>query len=93
MDVERTLWASTCECICAILYSRISLCDPVSYYGEKKVEVLNNYIGQIALLVKDYDEAIAYYSAVLGFYLIEDTLLSETKRWVVMGTNGNAEKG
>lgn len=67
--------------------------DPLSYFGEKKIEVLNNYIGQIALLVRDYDEAIAYYSAVLGFYLIEDTVLSETKRWVVVGTNGSAEKG
>ena len=39
---------------------------------------------QIALVVADYDEAIAYYTKVLGFELIEDTALSPTKRWVVV---------
>lgn len=37
---------------------------------------------QIALVVKDYDEAINFYTQKLGFHLIEDTQLSETKRWV-----------
>ena len=55
--------------------------------------MVNNYIGQFALLVSDYDEAIAYYSTALGFCLIEDTVLSDTKRWVVMGTKGDTEKG
>ncbi len=36
----------------------------------------------IALLVRDYDEAIAFYTAKLGFTLVEDTPLSATKRWV-----------
>lgn len=45
------------------------------------------------MLVRDYDEAIAYYSKALGFCLIEDTVLSDTKRWVVMGTKGDNEKG
>ncbi|MGA0987682.1 MAG: VOC family protein [Flavobacteriaceae bacterium] len=54
---------------------------------------MNTYIGQIALLVRDYDEAIAYYSAALGFCLIEDTVLSDTKRWVVMSSSNGAEKG
>ena len=92
MDAEWAFWASAGECVCPIFYSRISLCDTLSYFGEKKVEVLNNYIGQISLLVRDYDEAIAYYSAVLGFCLIEDTVLSDTKRWVVMSNNRSAEK-
>jgi catechol 2,3-dioxygenase-like lactoylglutathione lyase family enzyme len=39
-------------------------------------------IFQIALVVKDYDEAIAFYTQKLDFCLIEDTKLSETKRWV-----------
>lgn len=37
---------------------------------------------QIALLVKDYDDAIKFYTEKLNFTLIEDTILSETKRWV-----------
>jgi len=39
---------------------------------------------QISLLVREYDEAIHYYTSVLGFQLIEDTMLSVTKRWVVV---------
>jgi len=38
-----------------------------------------------ALLVRDYDEAIAFYCTVLGFRLIEDSDLGEGKRWVVIG--------
>ncbi|MBD1392472.1 VOC family protein [Mucilaginibacter glaciei] len=39
-------------------------------------------IGQISLLVKDYDEAIAFYTQKLGFELVEDTVINSTKRWV-----------
>jgi len=38
-------------------------------------------ISQIALVVDDYEEALAFYCGKLGFLLIEDTQL-ETKRWV-----------
>jgi catechol 2,3-dioxygenase-like lactoylglutathione lyase family enzyme len=41
-------------------------------------------IATIALLVRDYDEAIAYYAGTLGFELIEDTRISDTKRWVIV---------
>mgnify|MGYP005748359923 FL=1 len=43
---------------------------------------MNQQLGQITLLVKDYDEAIQYYTKTLGFELVEDTKMSETKRWV-----------
>lgn len=46
-------------------------------------------IAQISLLVRDYDEAIAFYCGVLGFQLLEDTALSETKRWVVVKPEGD----
>lgn len=52
---------------------------------------MNQQLAQIALLVNDYDEAIKYYTEKLKFQLIEDTQLSETKRWVVVkpiGTGG-----
>lgn len=39
-------------------------------------------IGSIALVVCDYDEAIAYYTNILGFTLLEDTPQSDVKRWV-----------
>ena len=47
-------------------------------------------IAQLALVVKDYDEAIAFYRDKLLFRLVEDTVLSETKRWVVMAPPGNS---
>jgi catechol 2,3-dioxygenase-like lactoylglutathione lyase family enzyme len=39
-------------------------------------------LGSIALLVRDYDEAIAFYTNKLDFELIEDTDLGSGKRWV-----------
>lgn len=47
-------------------------------------------LGQITLLVKDYDEAISYYTQVLNFELLEDTQLSETKRWVRVSPPGSS---
>ncbi|WP_421888995.1 VOC family protein [Marinoscillum sp.] len=44
---------------------------------------------QLALVVADYDEAIAFYTQTLRFELIEDTKMSETKRWVVVAPPGN----
>ncbi len=51
---------------------------------------MNQSIFQIALVVKDYDEAINFYTKKLGFVLVEDTILNETKRWVVIKPHGNA---
>lgn len=51
---------------------------------------MNQRIAQLALVVKDYNEAIAFYRDKLKFSLIEDTVLSETKRWVVMAPPGNS---
>jgi catechol 2,3-dioxygenase-like lactoylglutathione lyase family enzyme len=45
---------------------------------------------QIALLVRDYDEAIAFFTTALGFTLIEGTPMSPSKRWVVLDTGGGA---
>lgn len=47
-------------------------------------------LAQIALVVADYDEAIRFYTQVLGFALVEDTPLSETKRWVLVAPPGSA---
>jgi len=51
---------------------------------------MKQQLGQIAILVKDYDEAIAYYTQVLDFELLEDTQLSETKRWVRVSPPGSS---
>ena len=45
-------------------------------------------IAHIAILVEDYDEAIRFYTKKLGFDLVEDTKLSDTKRWVLVRPRG-----
>ncbi|HVT95916.1 MAG TPA: VOC family protein [Acidobacteriaceae bacterium] len=47
-------------------------------------------LGYVALLVRDYDEAIAWFCGVLGFALLEDTPL-EGKRWVLVAPPGSRE--
>ncbi len=47
-------------------------------------------IAHIALVVRDYDEAIAWYRDMLGFTLVEDTYQPEQdKRWVLMAPPGS----
>lgn len=52
---------------------------------------MKQFIAHLALVVKDYDEAIDFYTRKLGFHLLEDTVLSETKRWVIIAPPGNGE--
>jgi catechol 2,3-dioxygenase-like lactoylglutathione lyase family enzyme len=47
------------------------------------------HLAHIAVVVKDYDEAIAFYTQQLGFTLIEDTALSPEKRWVLVVPPGS----
>lgn len=49
---------------------------------------MNQRIVHLALVVREYDEAIAFYTDRLGFELIEDTQLSEAKRWVLIKPKG-----
>lgn len=50
---------------------------------------MNQKIIQVALLVNDYDKAIRFYTEILGFHLVENTVMSETKRWVVVRPKGD----
>ncbi|UPT66535.1 MAG: VOC family protein [Sphingobacteriales bacterium JAD_PAG50586_3] len=43
----------------------------------------------IAIVVSDYDEAIQFYTDKLNFTLVEDTVMTETKRWVVVAPPGS----
>jgi catechol 2,3-dioxygenase-like lactoylglutathione lyase family enzyme len=52
---------------------------------------MKQHIAHIALVVDDYDEGIKFYTEKLNFTLIEDTVLSETKRWVLVKPNGSTE--
>jgi catechol 2,3-dioxygenase-like lactoylglutathione lyase family enzyme len=46
-------------------------------------------LGSVALLVREYDEAIAWFIGVLGFDLLEDTDLGGGKRWVLVAPRGS----
>ena len=48
-------------------------------------------LSAVSYLVKDYDEAIAWFTTVLEFELAEDIHLGVGKRWVVMAAQGGAE--
>jgi catechol 2,3-dioxygenase-like lactoylglutathione lyase family enzyme len=46
-------------------------------------------LGYVALVVRDYDEAIAFFTKLLDFELIEDTDLGHGKRWVLIAPRGS----
>jgi catechol 2,3-dioxygenase-like lactoylglutathione lyase family enzyme len=48
-------------------------------------------IAHIALVVKDYDEAIDFYTRKLDFIILEDTKIDEKKRWVMVAPPGAKE--
>ena len=54
---------------------------------------MRQHLGLTALVVRDYDEALAFYVGRLGFELKEDTPLSSEKRWVVVAPPGSVESG
>jgi catechol 2,3-dioxygenase-like lactoylglutathione lyase family enzyme len=52
---------------------------------------LKQNIAHIALVVKDYDEAIDFYTNKLDFMLLEDTRIDDQKRWVMVAPPGAKE--
>jgi catechol 2,3-dioxygenase-like lactoylglutathione lyase family enzyme len=52
---------------------------------------MHQRIAHVALVVNDYDEAIEFYTRILGFDLLEDTVLSKEKRWVMVAPKGAKE--
>ena len=49
-------------------------------------------VATVALVVKDYDEAIGFYRDQLGFDLVADTLLAPGKRWVLVAPQGGGAR-
>lgn len=50
---------------------------------------MTNRLAALALVVSDYDEAIAFYRDALRFELLEDTPMGDGKRWVRMAPSGS----
>jgi catechol 2,3-dioxygenase-like lactoylglutathione lyase family enzyme len=52
---------------------------------------MNQSLGQVAIVVRDYDEALDFYVNTLGFRLVEDTPIpAQDKRWVVVAPVGSS---
>jgi catechol 2,3-dioxygenase-like lactoylglutathione lyase family enzyme len=52
---------------------------------------MKQFIAHVTLVVDNYDEAIAFYTKKLNFKLVEDTVLSPVKRWVLVAPPGSTE--
>ena len=59
---------------------------------ERGATLVKQALGYVAVVVKDYDEAIRFYTGTLGFHLVEDVLIkAQQKRWVLVAPPGSAE--
>lgn len=52
---------------------------------------MKQHLGALAVLVHDYDQAIAWYTQKLGFELVEDMDIGLGKRWVLLAPPGSVE--
>src|SRR5579862_607393 len=51
---------------------------------------MSQTIGHVTLVVRNYDEAIEFFTNAMGFDLLEDTPLDPQKRWVLVGPRGSS---
>ncbi len=59
-----------------------------------RVGSVQQSLGLVSVVVRDYDEALAFYVDTLGFQLIEDSFVpAQNKRWVVVSPPGASESG
>ncbi len=69
---------------------RFTSSNPIGSSIDSNNSFLNQHIAHIALVVDDYDDAIEFYTNKLHFTLMEDTVLSASKRWVRVQPPGSA---
>lgn len=50
---------------------------------------MKQWLGHVALIVDDYDTALAYYTEVMGFDIAADIATAEGKRWVLVSPKGS----
>lgn len=58
---------------------------------DENINLMKQRIAHITLVVKDYDEAIEFYTKKLDFTLLEDTKIDDRKRWVMVAPPGAKE--
>ena len=54
---------------------------------------MNGSISTVALVVRDYDEALTFFTLVLRFEVVEDRQLSPDKRWLLVAPPGSTGAG
>jgi catechol 2,3-dioxygenase-like lactoylglutathione lyase family enzyme len=52
---------------------------------------MKQHVGVVSLLLRGYDEAIAWFTRALGFEVVEDTDLGDGKRWVLVAPSNSRE--
>ncbi|MGI9545929.1 MAG: VOC family protein [Flavobacteriaceae bacterium] len=52
---------------------------------------MKQQLAMVSILIRDYDEAIEFYTEKMGFNLIEDSKLDDDKRWVVLRPKGHSQ--
>lgn len=52
---------------------------------------MNHRLAHVTIVVRDYDEALEFYTRKLMFNIIEDTRLTESKRWILIAPQGNGD--
>jgi catechol 2,3-dioxygenase-like lactoylglutathione lyase family enzyme len=57
--------------------------------GDARAPAPRRRLAHLALLVRDYDEAMAWFVDRLGFHVVEDTPLAPDKRWVLVAPPGD----
>lgn len=64
---------------------------PFTLQSKNGSQEMKQRIGHITIVVEDYDKAIEFYTKKLHFTLVEDSILSETKRWVLVAPKGSSD--
>ncbi len=59
----------------------------------RRLRRMSRRLAAVALVIRDYDEAIGYYCGVLGFELVEDSDLGGGKRWVLVAPSKQVGSG
>ena len=74
--------------------SRYPLARSLPAHRRKRQTVMKQFIAHVSLIVREYDEAIEWFTSRLGFELIEDSYLADhDKRWVLVAPPGSGKGG
>jgi catechol 2,3-dioxygenase-like lactoylglutathione lyase family enzyme len=65
-----------------------SRCGEELYRRRVRLSLMPQTLGHVTFLVRNYDEAVAFFTKALGFQVIEDTPQGDGKRWILIAPRG-----